>query len=280
MEYKDVQLTRKTSEFTKRVFSAIPLAIAVLLIDYWGGWVFELAAALLGFVFYWEGLLILKVDKLRQYLGQFLYILLCLSVFAFVAGWLPLYAFYAWLAVLMCVLVVLSRKRMSALWLFFYSAAFALSLIVIRGDTPGGAIAVLYLLLVVWVSDSFAYFGGKLLKGPKLMPKISPNKTWSGALTGLFFSGLFGALFALTEDVPLLTSLLLGLVLSMIAQIGDIAESAFKRRYNVKDSGRIIPGHGGVMDRVDGLSLAAFCLALFVIARQKSGFAFEAMFLW
>src|SRR5690606_13899764 len=117
---------------------------------------------------------------------------------------------------------------------------------------------------VVWVTDILAYFVGKAVGGPKLAPSISPGKTWSGAIGGAAGGTLAGLIVA--QFVPTTAGMAVicvaALALSVVSQAGDLFESSLKRRFSVKDSGRIIPGHGGVMDRVDGLVAAAFALYL------------------
>lgn len=140
----------------------------------------------------------------------------------------------------------------------------ALALIWLRGLPEIGAGVLIWLLIVVWATDSAAYFAGRSLGGPRLAPVISPSKTWSGLLGGMLGAGLAGmAAAALAGSERLLQAGGLGAVLAVIAQLGDLAESALKRRAGVKDSGGLIPGHGGILDRVDGLVFAAPALALF-----------------
>ncbi len=132
----------------------------------------------------------------------------------------------------------------------------------LRADDATGRENVLFLLIVVWASDIGAYVVGRLVGGPKLAPAISPGKTWSGAVGGLiaaisvawFFSGVLGA--------PPARGLLIGACLGIASQAGDLLESAIKRGFGVKDSGRLIPGHGGLLDRIDGLLVAAPAAAL------------------
>jgi phosphatidate cytidylyltransferase len=129
-------------------------------------------------------------------------------------------------------------------------------------------------VLVVWSSDSFAYLAGRALGGPKLAPRISPGKTWSGSAGGLVGAMLVGGALALLlpsppgagDGLPALRGVGAGLLLGLVSQAGDLAESAFKRRSGVKDSGRLIPGHGGLLDRFDGLLAAAPVAALLSLA--------------
>ena len=117
----------------------------------------------------------------------------------------------------------------------------------------------LYFMSFVWASDSAAYFAGRALGGPKLLPKESPNKTWSGAIAAVVACGICGYFASAIEGVNAIPWIACGMVISVMAQAGDLFESGLKRRFNVKDSGRILPGHGGLLDRVDGLG--AVCVA-------------------
>lgn len=137
----------------------------------------------------------------------------------------------------------------------------------IRGDEPLGFSATLFVLLSVIVTDIGAYASGRTIGGPKLWPSVSPNKTWSGLIGGVLAASVAGGLFAWvsgTGSASWLASL--GLVLGLVAQGGDLAESALKRHFGVKDSSNLIPGHGGVMDRMDGIVTASVIAAIVAFA--------------
>lgn len=132
----------------------------------------------------------------------------------------------------------------------------------LRGDDAEGRDLVLWLLLVIWAVDSGAYAFGKTIGGPRLAPRWSPNKTWAGLLGGAFSSLLVGWLAALLLDMDSAALMgLLGAFLAFVGQGGDLLESAFKRRFGLKDASHLIPGHGGVLDRVDGLVAAVLPVA-------------------
>lgn len=133
----------------------------------------------------------------------------------------------------------------------------ALALVWLRSDVAAGAAYVLWLLLVVWCTDICAYFVGRSIGGPKLWPRISPGKTWAGLLGGIGGAGLIGGLAALAAGAGFWFAAATASVLAVVAQIGDLFESALKREAGVKDSGHLIPGHGGLLDRIDGLVFAA-----------------------
>lgn len=149
-------------------------------------------------------------------------------------------------------------------------------------DGPATVRAIVWLFAVVWGTDVMAYFGGRLIGGPKLWPRVSAGKTWSGTLVGVGSGaalGLFVATFRNDASVALAPMFLVGLVAAAIAQAGDLLESSVKRRFGVKDSSRLIPGHGGVMDRLDGFITAAVFAALVGAARGWPAVA-EGLFQW
>ena len=123
---------------------------------------------------------------------------------------------------------------------------------------PEGTALLFYLLLVISFSDIFAYFGGKRFGKSLLAPNISPKKTWEGSFSGVVGGGLVGAVFGeLTMSMFWLYGLILAMLLAVVGQLGDLVESKIKRLCNVKDSGTLLPGHGGILDRIDGHMLAA-----------------------
>ena len=132
----------------------------------------------------------------------------------------------------------------------------------------------------MWVTDIGGYVAGRGIGGPKLWPRISPKKTWAGAIGGflasLVVAGGFAA-FALGKTGPLLV---LGAILSIASQLGDLFESAVKRRFGVKDSSHIIPGHGGLMDRLDGFVVAVIGAALFGFLREGADGVGRGLMVW
>jgi phosphatidate cytidylyltransferase len=157
----------------------------------------------------------------------------------------------------------------SAGWVAFgvaYIGVPGVALIWLRNGAESGQITVFWLLAVVWASDIGAYVAGSRLGGPKLAPRISPNKTWSGALGGLVLSTLVGALFSLIiNPAAWLLACAVSCLIGVSAQAGDLVESWIKRRFRVKDASGLIPGHGGLLDRVDALMVASVVAALIVV---------------
>jgi len=143
-----------------------------------------------------------------------------------------------------------------------YIGLFGVAFVTLRLDPEVGRANLFFLILLVWASDTAAYVAGRAMGGPKLWPAVSPGKTWSGAMGGLLGAMLVGALAAVLVApmaAPLWAALVAG-VLGVVSQAGDLLESGIKRRFGVKDSSQLIPGHGGLLDRLDGF-LAASPLA-------------------
>jgi phosphatidate cytidylyltransferase len=155
--------------------------------------------------------------------------------------------------------------RLSALGVFYVGLP-AIALLWMRGDEPYGFTAVLFIFAVVWGSDTAAYAAGRTIGGPKLWPRVSPNKTWAGFIGALAAGAASGAIFAaLVGDADAVRLVLLGIGLAAVAQAGDLAESALKRLFHLKDASDLIPGHGGFMDRMDSLVAAATAAALLAL---------------
>jgi len=162
-----------------------------------------------------------------------------------------------------------------------YAGALLTAPILLRRDAEVGLVAILFLFALVWATDIAGYFTGRAFGGPKLAPGISPNKTWSGAIGGAIGGMLAGsAIVALAGvgNIPVIALVAFGL--SAVAQAGDLFESAIKRRFGAKDAGRLIPGHGGVMDRLDGFIAAAAAALALGIARADMDTAAQGLLLW
>jgi phosphatidate cytidylyltransferase len=162
-----------------------------------------------------------------------------------------------------------------------YVALPPLALIVLRQDPAYGLTAILFLFAVVWSADTAAYFVGRLVGGAKLWPAISPNKTWAGLFGAMAGAALAGVGTVLGGGLPaLLPVVAVAAVLGVVEQGGDLFESALKRAHGYKDAGRLIPGHGGLLDRVDGLVAAAVAAALLGIARGGVDGAAGGLLVW
>lgn len=176
-------------------------------------------------------------------------------------------------------------KRLWSAGGLFYAAALVTSVCLLRFSVFDGFEVVLWLFAIVWGTDVMAYLGGRVIGGRKLAPRISPSKTWSGLLTGVICGTLIGiSILAIATPLAganVLPILLLGLVIAAVSQGGDLFESTVKRHFGIKDASRLIPGHGGVMDRLDGFIAAATFAALFGLARAgTAAVAAHGLFRW
>lgn len=159
--------------------------------------------------------------------------------------------------------------------------AIIIAALAMRGDTLTGVWAGVYLGTVVWMTDSAAFFTGRQIGGEKLAPEISPSKTWSGALGGLALGTGAGLLvWVVATDSPWWIGLLLSATISVLGQLGDLSESALKRHFRIKDSGDIIPGHGGLMDRLDSLTFGILFVLLVGALHAGYGSVAEGLLYW
>ncbi len=261
------------SELVLRLLSAVVLAAATIAALWAGGWVFAVLVA------------VAAVLILREWMamsGPFSFRAAPWALMAFVAVTVmtgreePLQSLgFTVLVAAALLLARVTEPRVGWLSLgLLYAGAPAVAVVGLRGgDTftfaSTGAVAVVFVLAVVWATDTAAYFCGRLIGGPKLAPRFSPKKTWSGALGGALAGVVVGCLVVAAAGVNVSVALvLIALVLSAVGQVGDLGESAMKRHFGVKDSGVLIPGHGGIMDRVDGLVAALVVAAAIGLARN------------
>jgi phosphatidate cytidylyltransferase len=147
-----------------------------------------------------------------------------------------------------------------------YAGVMLLAPLLLRRDPGDGFLAMVLLFAIVWTTDVLGYFGGRAVGGPKLAPAVSPKKTWAGAVAGALGAVALAAIGAAWLGLNIVAIVLVALALSVAAQLGDLLESAIKRRFGVKDASHIIPGHGGVMDRLDGFWGAALVGCLIGLA--------------
>jgi phosphatidate cytidylyltransferase len=243
-----------------RIGSGLVMAVAALLLAWRGGLGFFAMVLGGGLVMCWEWGRLVRGDGLDRLALAHMGALVVAASLAALGLHAP--ALIA-LAVLAIVLLVVDRPRPLTAAGVLYVGLPAVALIWLRSDQECGLAAILYLFIVVWVTDIAAYASGRLIGGAKLAPRISPGKTWTGLVGGTAGAALSGAMFAqLVAGAGALRLGLMALLLSLLAQAGDLAESALKRRSGHKDASHLIPGHGGMLDRVDGLIVAAFAAAL------------------
>ncbi|MGB7369107.1 MAG: phosphatidate cytidylyltransferase [Methylovirgula sp.] len=168
-----------------------------------------------------------------------------------------------------------------------YAGSLIIAVVTLRMSFPFGPRAIAWLFAVVWGTDIVAYFAGRLIGGPKFLPQISPSKTWAGTALGIIGGALIGSMFLalaarltrLETPAPSFAPFLLGLATAAVAQAGDLFESWMKRRFGAKDSSNFIPGHGGLMDRLDGFIAAAVWAACLGALRGFPSSA-EGLFHW
>jgi phosphatidate cytidylyltransferase len=162
-----------------------------------------------------------------------------------------------------------------------YAGVILMASVLLRRGEDWGLWAILFLFAIVWLTDIAAYFGGRAIGGPKLMPRISPNKTWAGAVGGTFAGVAGGIAVAHAAGISALAVIgLIALALSVASQVGDLLESAMKRHFHAKDASGLIPGHGGLMDRLDGYTGAVFVGALIGIAHGGTDAAARGLMIW
>jgi phosphatidate cytidylyltransferase len=160
-----------------------------------------------------------------------------------------------------------------------YVALPIMALAMLRSDVEWGWNALLWLALVVWATDIGGYFAGRIIGGPKLAPRLSPKKTWAGLVGGMVAAALVSWLVCNFLQVSMVIPVLIAAALAVVAQAGDIYESALKRQFNMKDSSNLIPGHGGILDRVDGLVSAAVVAAIIGFLHNPVSVA-KGLLLW
>lgn len=269
-----------------RVASAVVLAPVVLAIAYAGGWAFFILCALAaaGILWEWMHLVAGRLD-FRLLVPGWVVLLAALILTgtghpAAAAAAVGVGAVIGGLVAL----VAAAGGGARAAWVtggMAYAGIGFLGPALLRSDAQLGFQAIAFVALSVWLTDILAFFVGRGLGGPLLWPRISPNKTWSGAIGGLVGGVAGGIAVAYASGSGRLLSLgVLALALSVLAQAGDLFESAIKRRFGAKDSGRIIPGHGGLMDRLDGFLFAAAAAAIIAILRSGTGAPAHGLLVW
>ena len=261
-----------------RVLAALVLAPAAIAIAYAGGWPWATLVTLAAIGLYVEWLMIVGAGREPR--------VIALGTAALVVGGICLAlgridTALVVLAVGLAAVALLSAER--RLWTatgFVYAAAALLASVLVRLDEVRGFTALMLVLMVVWASDIGGYFAGRGIGGPRLWPRVSPKKTWAGALGGFALSLVVAGGFAAFGYGPAGPLLLLAAVLSIASQLGDLFESAVKRRFGVKDSSHIIPGHGGLMDRLDGFVAAVVLAAIFGLLRGGADGVGRGLMVW
>lgn len=268
-------------DFLPRLASALVLGPLVMLVAVAGGWAFSALVALSSVIVLWEWLRMIGA-KPRTPLLVIGAATMVVAVLLLAIRPPPAAIGIVVLGAITAALVARSNRERRT-WAPFgvlYAGALALPTLILRHDGSLGLVSLVWLLAVVWSTDIAAYFCGRLIGGPKLWPRVSPNKTWAGSLGGALFGMLAGmATLYLARVETALLAAPVALLASFASQSGDLFESAMKRRFGVKDSSHLIPGHGGLMDRLDGFIAAAAVMLLIGLLRTPDAPA-RGFLLW
>jgi phosphatidate cytidylyltransferase len=259
-----------TNNLLLRVMSAAVLAPLALVVAYIGGLPFALFWGIAALLVVWEWMTLVVGPNYR------LLVLSCAAAIAVAdfLAWLgrPVTAlFLVGLGALAGAIFAPGERRLWVMAGTGYAGGMVLAPVFLRADAGFGFVVVVLLFAVVWTTDVLGYFAGRAFGGPKLWPAVSPKKTWSGAIAGtlgaVVVALLVAAQFGSFDRIAIIG---VALLLSVVAQAGDLFESWVKRQFDAKDSSHIIPGHGGVMDRLDGFWAAA--VAGCVVGLLRGGF--------
>jgi phosphatidate cytidylyltransferase len=269
---------RGANNLLMRVVAALVLAPLALAIAYAGGWLWTVLVTLASIGLYVEWLAIVAASREARAIAAGVVALavsgLCLATGRIDAAFPTLVIGLAGVALLS------SERRLWTATGFFYAAAAEIASVLVRLDQTKGFAALILVLLVVWVTDIGGYFAGRGIGGPKLWPRVSPKKTWAGAIGGFVASIVVAGGFAVLDLGKTGPLLLLGAALSIASQLGDLFESAVKRRFGVKDSSHVIPGHGGLLDRLDGFVAAIVLAAIFGFLRNGVDGVGRGLMVW
>jgi phosphatidate cytidylyltransferase len=269
-----------TNNLALRILSAAVLAPLALLAAYLGGWAFALFWGAAALAVLWEWITLVAGTTYRL-------------MFSLCGGALAIAGFLAWLGRPTAAVLIVGLGALAApiftpserrLWVTIgigYAGALLLAPIFLRADQTFGFLVIVLLFAIVWSTDILGYFAGRAFGGPKLLPAVSPKKTWSGAIAGtvgaMIVAPLVADQFGLFNRLAIVA---IALILSVLAQIGDLFESWVKRQFGAKDSSQLIPGHGGVMDRLDGFWAAAVAGCLIGLLRGGFDGPARGLLLW
>jgi phosphatidate cytidylyltransferase len=268
------------SELFLRICSALLLIPVAIVIAYFGGLLFVAFWAIAATGIFWEWTYLVAGCRHRR-----IFIAGTTSIavlVALVASGQVMASIAALIAGSGLVAVLATPRR--RIWVAAglpYAGAVAAAPIIIRSDVEDGLLGIIFLFAIVWATDTIGYFFGRAVGGPKLIPQFSPGKTWAGAVAGTAGAIVAGLAIAIAANLSgkLIIAMLAG-ILSVVAQAGDLLESVLKRRFGAKDSGRLIPGHGGLMDRLDGFVAAGLLAMIIGIMRGDLGSAGRGLLEW
>jgi phosphatidate cytidylyltransferase len=261
-----------------RVVSALILAPLAVAVAYWGSWPFAVFWGIAALAVWWEWVRLIDPQGSHGALalgGCALVLEALLAASDRVDK--------ALIIILLALFGIAVTATKHAKWIaggIVYASALLIAPLVIRADEQFGFPAILFLFAIVWATDIGGYFGGRAFGGPKLAPAISPKKTWSGAIAGTAVGVGAALMIARWQGSSMTLIALVAITLSVVSQAGDLFESAFKRHFDAKDASGLIPGHGGVMDRLDGFIVAASVAALVGVLRDGLDAAGRGVIVW
>lgn len=263
-----------------RIASAVVMAPLAVLAAYLGGWAFALFWTAAAIAVLWEWITLVAGPHNRLMFSS------CGSalVVAALLAWRERPVVAVFIVGLGAIAATIFAPRAQRAWItagIGYAGVLLLAPMMLRGEDGLGFVALVLLFAIVWTTDIFGYFAGRAFGGPKLMPSVSPKKTWSGAIAGALgampvavgVASLFGDF-----NKPAIAGL--ALVLSVVSQSGDLLESHIKRHFGAKDASGLIPGHGGVMDRLDGFWTAALVACLIGLLRGGLDETARGLLIW
>jgi len=269
-----------TSNLALRVGSAIVLAPLALFTAYLGDWPFALFWGLAAIAVLWEWTTLVAGPSHRLMLSA------CGSAIGVAAlvAWLHRPVTAILLVGLGVIAALIFAPRERRLWItagIGYAGCMLLAPMLLRADDVFGFLAMVLLFAIVWTTDIMGYFAGRAIGGPKLLPTVSPKKTWSGAIVGTLGAMIIAVLVAgYYGSFNKAAIAIVALLLSVVAQTGDLFESWIKRQFGAKDASQLIPGHGGVMDRLDGFWAAALVGCLIGLSRGGFDGAARGLLMW
>jgi len=274
---QSVGVKPESSNLWMRVLAAAVMAPLAILLAWAGGWFWAALATLAAIGMYVEWLSIVGTQQSRLAASGVAALLIagiCLAL-EHHGGALIVYG----IGLVAVVLLTRGDRRWPVSGLL-YAVVAQIAAVLVRQDPVWGWSALLFVMLVVWATDIGGYFAGRTIGGPKLWVRVSPKKTWAGAIGGLTGSLIVAAGFAASGIGRMVSMLLLAAALSVVSQLGDLFESAVKRRFGVKDSSHLIPGHGGVLDRIDGFVAAIVLAAIIGVMRGGADGVARGLMVW
>lgn len=270
--------TRFGADLKPRVAAAVAMGSLALATAWIGGFIFAVFWWLASTVVLWEWQRLVGGSRLVERV----------AVGSLIVSLATLFALHNSIAGVIAALVLgavsvgwLAERRARA-WAAagaLYAGALVASVVLLRGSPGFGLASMFWLFAVVWGADIAAYFAGRSIGGPRLWPSVSPGKTWAGAIVGALAGAVLGLTLAAWTN-RLAALFWLGLVTAIVSELGDLFESALKRRFGVKDSSGLIPGHGGLMDRLDAFVAASVFAAVVAGVNSRGSFIGGGLFQW